>query len=249
MIPAPQPHASQNVLEVRFKPNARILDRRGDWVETLASKLDLPRWQIIDNRVDLFTEDRSLRAFISFRNFGYIAEDVKKLSQHQDWARKALKAVFTLPGFPTPLQTVRVGVRGRFCVAYSGSFESLRDLIVASYVAPSEALTAALGSEVLLKDIGAPLNFSDDVGNFNTHCGAMRRDQLKQFFENRDGLPEVALYYDVDYWQNEPATLGQYDLIAKVESYSKAVRTRFKQATELVLAGSALEAPVGQNAS
>lgn len=249
-ISVPSPSASEQVVEVRFSPTPKILDRRGDWAELLTAALDLPEWQIIENRLDVLNKARSRHAFLSFRNMGYIAQDAQNPNQHRQWARTALRAVFKLPGFPKRLHVERVGVRGRFCVSFDGSFESLRDAVVDHYIKPSTDLLSAFGKEVELQDIGAPLVFSDPLGSFNTQCGPMRRAQLEQFFKNRkNDLPEVGLYFDVDYWLMPGASMDAHDLGSLVEAFGKGVWARYKQAVGTALATSSVVAVAATNGS
>lgn len=234
MIAIASPRVSESVLEVRFKPDPRVLDRRGEWADVLSAKLGMSRWQIIENRLDLSSEKSKERAFLSFRNFGYIADDVRGPDAWRERASAVVHAIFRLSGFHSPLLIERIGVRGRFCMPFSGTFAELREAFSQSYVGPADPLMSALGEGVRLEDVGAPLNFSDELGNFNTTCGPMGREQLGEFFKKRSDLPEVGLYYDIDYWQRSERAMDVHDLAKVVGQYSKAVWRRLGQVNTLV---------------
>jgi hypothetical protein len=49
--------ASEHVFEIRYRPNAKILDKRGEWAEKLSHELELPAWRIGANRLDVVNEE------------------------------------------------------------------------------------------------------------------------------------------------------------------------------------------------
>ena len=67
---------SDQVFEIRYRPNARILDRRGEWAVELSSQLKLPTWQVGPNRIDLSNSTSEHRAFVSFSGSAQESEEV-----------------------------------------------------------------------------------------------------------------------------------------------------------------------------
>ena len=63
------------IVEVRYKANPKILDFRGMWADGISQHMSMDRWEIIENRVDVHNEDRSLHAFVSFRNAGFTSKN------------------------------------------------------------------------------------------------------------------------------------------------------------------------------
>jgi hypothetical protein len=57
---------SETVLEIRYRPNARVLDHRGAWAEIISAHMSLPQWNIVENRVDIHSKDKSQHVFVSF---------------------------------------------------------------------------------------------------------------------------------------------------------------------------------------
>ena len=45
MVASDQEIHNEFLLEIRYKPNARILDHRGDWAERISEHMRLPRWR------------------------------------------------------------------------------------------------------------------------------------------------------------------------------------------------------------
>jgi hypothetical protein len=61
---------SENIIEVRYKPNPKLLDYRGTWAEMISTYLELSEWKIVENRFDVFDKDKSKRIFVSFEMKG-----------------------------------------------------------------------------------------------------------------------------------------------------------------------------------
>ena len=58
------------LLEIRYSPNAKILDYRGTWAETVSKHMELSEWQIQENRFDVYDKQDTKRFFVSYRNAG-----------------------------------------------------------------------------------------------------------------------------------------------------------------------------------
>jgi hypothetical protein len=50
---------NEHVLEVRYKPNPKVLDYRGTWAESISDHMKLPEWRIVENRIDIY--DKKIR--------------------------------------------------------------------------------------------------------------------------------------------------------------------------------------------
>ena len=66
---------NEYTLEIRYRPNPKILDFRGSWAEAISAHMKLPEWSILENRVDIYDDKTKERAFVGFRNAGYVAQD------------------------------------------------------------------------------------------------------------------------------------------------------------------------------
>jgi hypothetical protein len=207
------PRTNELITEVRFKPNPRVLDHRGEWAEALISSLDLPAWQIDDNSVKVANKDATRIVTLGFQNVIAQARDIETKNFFPEFASKAIRTIFTLDGFG-PVEVGRIGVRSKFCNYFRGEFSDLVSRSSQRYVMPTKALANVFGRSARLIDIGAPLNFEDEDGFFNTNCGPMNRDQLKQFFVKNEGFPEVGLYFEIDYF-SKPQSILRAEVVAE----------------------------------
>src|SRR5438445_7505171 len=66
---------TDHVFEVRYKPNARFLDYRGQWAELIAEHMKATEWRITENRLDVFDKSEARRFFLAFRNCGATIRD------------------------------------------------------------------------------------------------------------------------------------------------------------------------------
>lgn len=226
---------NEHVLEIRYKPNPRVLDYRGTWAEQLSEHLGLAHWRIIENRIDIFSEHQVEHAFVGFRNAGFIASDTPTKNFFSDKATKLFRFLFTLEPFGDSLHVERLGVRSRFCTPFQDSFERLTQLFSTRYVTITPAARDAIGDSAKLIDMGAPLNFVDRLGNFNTHAGPMIKVQLANFFRKDTGFPEVGLFYDIDYFIRPAKILSGREVLAAISGFANEAWERHDRVKAVVL--------------
>lgn len=229
------PRTNEQIVEIRYRPNPRILDRRGTWAAEISAEMGLEHWRIVENRVDSFDETQSQHAFVGFRNAGFTASDTPTRNFFADKAAKLLRFLFTLDGFGTELFVERIGVRCKFCSPYADGFERLVELFANRYVTLTPDAKTAIGTRARLIDIGAPLNFADHLGNFNSHCGPMARKQLAEFFRKNEGFPEVGLYYDIDYFIHPDRVMLGREVVGTVTGFANEAWDRYERVQLLIL--------------
>jgi len=230
-----KPVVNEHVLEIRYKPNPKILDLRGTWAEQVSLHMDLPHWRIVENRIDVFTEGESIHAFIGFRNGGMTALDTPTKNFFPDQATKLLRFLFSLDAFGDPLFVERLGVRSKFCTPFSGEFDELKERYSTRYLSLTEKARQAIGEKVKLIDIGGPLNFADHLGNFNTMSGPMPREQFSGFFKRKEGFPKVGLFLDIDYWLRPNESIAGKKLIKEIYAFAIAAWERYERIRDLIL--------------
>lgn len=223
---------SQLVLEIRYQPNAKVLDHRGQWAESVATQMSLPHWLIVDNRLDVFDEEQTTRCFVGFRNVGYVTANPPTNNFFADQCIKFIRFVMALEGFQSPLLVGRIGVRSRALKPFDGTMEELVGRYKTRYYGVKPEAERALNGELV--DIGGALNLKDKHGNFNTHGGPMPLEQAETFFPNGKDIPQVGLYFDIDYWVR-PAKLMTVDEITKtIRQFSNESITKSTQVADLI---------------
>lgn len=231
------PTTNEHVVELRYRPNAKILDHRGVWAEQISEHLELPHWQIIENRIDIFSKGQTEHAFVGFRNAGYTAADTPTKNFFTDKATKLFRFLFTLDNFGRELFVERLGLKSKFSTIYEGTFEELTARFADRYVKLSPEAATAIGSDAKLVDIGAPLNFVDKRGNFNTVAGPMSRQQLPTFFRKDEGFPEVALYYEIDYFIKPSRELSGKEIVSTITAFAHEAWSKNERIASLVVEG------------
>ena len=121
------PDLNEHILEVRYKPNPKILDYRGSWAEAISDYMTLSEWRILENRIDIYDKENKDHAFVGFRNSGFVAHDTPTKHYFPDKAVRFFKYLLSLDGFEKSPYVERIGVRSKFCKEYEGSFDELRD--------------------------------------------------------------------------------------------------------------------------
>ena len=221
------------VLEIRYKPNATILDFRGLWSEKISSNMWFTEWRIVENRADIYTKDGSNRCFVGFRNAGFVTHDSPTANYFPDQAGKFIRFLLGLDGFNNPLFIERIGVRAKFLTPHTDTFEDLLQRYTQHYLRLTDVAEKTLGAKLL--DIGGNLNFVDKFGNFNTVSGPMAQEQMNQYFDWKEDLPVVGLYYDIDYWLKPRKELAEAETLRNISSFSKEAWSRHDQFRHLIL--------------
>jgi hypothetical protein len=222
---------SAHLFEIRYKPSAKILDKRGEWADVLATEMGFSHWNIGPNRIDINDEDGH-SCFVSFRNAGYAARDAIH-STFQDNAVKFFKAVLQLDDFPKPLSVERIGVRQKYLSPFDGAFEELVERFTKHYIRLTDQAVEAIGGKLI--DIGAPLNFADRHGNFNTQAGPVAKEQGKQLMEGREDLPAIGFYYDIDYWLKKPGEMKDGQILQVIKDFAVEGSARHDRIRKLII--------------
>jgi hypothetical protein len=140
------------------------------------------------------------------------------------------------------LPVERLGVRHKLGVPFDGAYEVLLDHLSKNYVQLAPRLQESL-HDAHLVDIGAPLNFTDNVGNFNTSVGPVKEAQLRDFLGKREGIPAIGVYIDVDYWVKPGGLLTDSETVAKVSAFAAAAYRRAEILRELTTVATSVAAP------
>jgi hypothetical protein len=224
---------NEQIVEIRYRPNAKVLDYRGTWAEMLAEHLSLTEWQIIENRFDVFDKDNSRLGFVSYKNAGFIVHNSPTKNYFSDQANKFFRFLFDQKPFGDPLFIARVGVRSRFATEYNGSFEQLLELYSSRFLTLTPQAKTALAAKII--DLGGPIDAETALGKINSRSGPMSKQQIKEFFEFEDSPPDVAFYLDIDYWQKPECQVASKDLLATLRRYADENWDRHERIISLVL--------------
>ena len=206
---------SEQILEIRYTPNPSFLDYRGTFAQAIAELLNLENWQINENRIDIFNNEKITRAFVSYKNLGLIIHNSPEKGYFSDQATKFVKYVFSQKPFEVPIHILRIGVRSRFAEEVDMEFSELVELFSKKYCGPTEEVKGIFSGNLV--DVGAPLNFELENGAINSHTGPMGQSQVKGFFPLLKVIPEIAIYTELDYWKI-------FDKPLKVEEVTRALK-------------------------
>ena len=112
------------------------------------------------------------------------------------------------------------------------AFDELLARFISKYGGPKESADRLLGGK--LQDILLVLERADSLGNFRCNSGPMPRAQLSQFFQDRKDMPEVSLFFEVDYWLRPSKPLSHDQIIAQIREFADAGWSKFEVIRELV---------------
>lgn len=224
---------NEHVLELRYKPNPKILDYRGTWAKAISDHMGLPEWRIGENRIDIYAGNNKDRAFVGFRNSGFVAFNTPTKNYFSEKAAKFFNYLFDLEGFEKKPYIERLGVRSKFCKAYNGDFDQLLQKYISNYLSLTDKARKIINAKIL--DIGGPINFADRYGNFNTMSGPMTDEQMGQYFQTKEDLPAVGLFFDIDYWLTPKRELNKQEILSHIKQFTDSAWGRFDSLSGLIL--------------
>lgn len=237
--PADQVRPNQITFQLNFKPNPRIMSHFGDLAADLCSGLDFVHWRVSPTRLDVHNEGDTRHVFITHNVFAYLSKNVDDPDAYHKCASSVLTRLLDFSVFEKSPYVARIGVRPRFLTKFSGSFEQLRDRVKDRYVNITKKALEAISTAgtTSLTDIGAPLYFKDQHGDFNTHCGPMKPDQSGQFFPDfkPEELPDVALYFDNDYYITPDREMSASEIAKKIGEFLSTAWSRHQQVRKLIV--------------
>lgn len=200
-------------LEIRFKPWASILDKRGKIAEALSSKR-FDRWTISENTV-VFSSSRVryTQAFFSFTNLGFGITRTRPVEEFNEGAIEFVRKAWQ---FFLTNEITRIGVRSIFLSEVQG-FKETMGRFRNRFLKLSEAEVEKFGGDLV--DVGFPLNFSVGDRRFNIMTGAMEKEQALERYGRGEELPQAGIYVDVDYFKSKfKRALRQKDVFAFIKS-------------------------------
>jgi hypothetical protein len=227
---------SEHVLEIRYKPDPRILDYRGELALSISNEMKLPKWRIGQNRVDVYEEGELTRVFVSFRNAGVVIRNPSLGDFFPNQSNKFLRFVFTRKPFSRDNTFVqRLGVKSRYAISSQMSFEELLERYMNSVLSLTPEALSAFDAKVI--DIGMPLNFSTQIGKINSISGPMEKEQLSSFFkfQKSENLPDVALYLEFDYWLRPEKAMSLKKILSLTKQYAQGNWDRYQRLQALIL--------------
>lgn len=189
---------TKHICEVRFKPDPKILDRRGEVTAALSDNT-FKNWKITNNKIEFANEDDMfVSAFFSYRNLGTSSCFPHDSQYFIDTTKEFIKRSWTF--FPSN-NVVRVGVRSSVLVDLGKSFKDYFEMYKKNI---SQFSKKGLFNADLV-DVGLNLNFANGDEYFNVTTGPMEQEQMKIFFQenSEEELPDTCVYVEIDYFKKD----------------------------------------------
>jgi hypothetical protein len=189
---------SRYVCEIRFKPDPKFLDKRGEMVSILSNET-FPNWKILDNRVDFGNDkDLGVSAFSSFKNLGVTSRFPHDKNYFLNTTKDFIKNSWL---FLPSNGLIRVGIRSSIFLDLGKSFKDYFE----GYKRKVSFLSKNNYFKANLVDIGFNLNFANGKEYFNITTGPMDREQAKVLFDGltEENIPDTGIYVEVDYFKKD----------------------------------------------
>ncbi len=189
---------AEHVVEIRYKPTMGFLDKKALVGEHLSDKLKLPKFEIGFDGFNLWNEEKNLKLFVSYKNYGIAFSNPSTETIFVDTFKKMTEGLKEIPENFKFNSIIRHGVKSTFFFPWDQSFEDLRKKIEKNFGNISSEALSCFKRDVT--DIGLFWNFKGKNSMMNTQCGPMRKEQALQYFSPvlSKKLPELGLFFLVD---------------------------------------------------
>ena len=222
----------EQIYEIRYRPNPILMDHRGQIVQQMKKELGYTESKFDPVRVDAKTKKGDERSFVSIGNAGLTIDQAGGTELFMEKFKSVFDVMFGFDFMESPIHIARIGVRAKFLVDCGLTFERLRKHFLERYVRIHDAAEAVYDASIV--DVAAPLNFTDKLGSFNTNSGPMRVSQAKDLFNPNLPVPDVGLYYDIDYYTKPEKEMENSEIVEQIETFAKANLDRFGSIRELI---------------
>ena len=188
---------SKHIVEIRYKPNPRFFDKRGELVESLVSNL-FNQWNVSNNRINFLSkENEKISAFFGFRNFGLFTNYPNTTNFFKEKSKDFIHSAWT--HFSTDKIT-RIGIRSIYLVG-SKNPKKFFDEYRKKFLGLSDEDLKKFDGDLI--NINFSLNFASGEDFFNIITGPMKKSQSKKFLIDDEKIPTSGIYVDTDYFRKE----------------------------------------------
>jgi hypothetical protein len=197
---------SSFLFELRFKPSAVILDKRGQIAEALVDE-SLPVWSIGADRIDISNpKNKKFHGVFTHQAFAFYGNLIEA-DEFKSMAKSFFQKAWSF--FPRG-SAYRLGVRAKFVndlqsEEFSGLVEKYRN----TFVKIENTELEELGT---LSDIAFPtLEMKSGEDQITISSGPMKKEQIKTLMEipeiEESEIPDVGVFVDVDYFNTNSSFL------------------------------------------
>lgn len=192
------------IYEIRYSPNPKFLDFRGDIAQELVQRFDMPHWRIGENLAEAYNgennpDDGSEKYFLSFRNAGLVMRGVDDRSIFYERTKDHINFLFSLRKIfkDNDYYITRIGMMSKYVTAYSGDFSALLDKYQTYFITPKQSFIDCFDAN--LTDISGVINLETRDGvKIHSRSGPMEKAQIKTFFPNQEVEFDLGLYFEID---------------------------------------------------
>ncbi len=204
---------TEYLVEVRFVPNSKVLDKRGDIASQVSLSTDFDHWNIGTNKIS-FTNSKKEKIYsaFGFKNLGVLS---KYPNDQETFLNETKSFIKTCWNFYDSSQTIRIGVKTKYLIEID-SFKKAFDAYRKKFLHINDKDIANFGGDLI--DVGFPLNFADGENFFNVTTGPMQKKEFEQFIDVPEDVFDSGIYIDVDYFTTEISpNIRQKDLFEFIE--------------------------------
>jgi hypothetical protein len=186
--------------QLRFAPQARFADVRGQVTEELSRTHDLAEWAWGDALVHVFSADRTTNLIVTGRELRAGFEHIERVDDLRESVRSFFSFGLDVLGVE---EVIFLGVRTHWLAAVD-SFDELRDWLVSTFSRGAAPVLEPFGGSST--DAAWVFEFHQQDPKHSLRFGPMKQAQLIEQHlatDSSEGIPAEFLFVDMDRVYNE----------------------------------------------
>lgn len=186
-------HVFNHFFEVRFNPDPRLLDKRGQMIQQLMGR-SFNQWRILGEQVEVSHEqNKEVVASFSLRNFIVISRSSNDSNAFIASVEEFIKTMWSQFSSNT---ITRLGVRSQ-CLVETADYNQTLQAFQHRFLKLSKDELNSFGGSLV--DFAFPLHFSHGENLAHLNTGAMAYLQSQQFFGDR--AFQSGVFLELDYFR------------------------------------------------
>lgn len=209
-------------IEVRFEPDAKILDMRGE-IATSVLKKQFTDWVISENKIDFSNKGTDeFGANFSYKGLGIYSSYPNPLTFIKNSAESFIKSTWD---YFKDNKIQRIGIR-TVSLTETTDYQKTFDAYKEKFFKVNEEMLSNFDGK--LYDIGFPMNFVDGNKYIHMMTGPMYAKQSTQYFDNIKDIPKYGIFVDVDYYMEDCLSISTSKALINfiIEALDKEKRYR-----------------------
>ncbi len=215
------------LMEIRYEPDSQFFDSKGRYIYALKESMGLNKWELKDEDLELFSENKQKKVFFTYKHFGIVMVNPETNFEFCDAASKLIREIYKI-SFMSNQKILRIGLRTKRIKELDMKLEQFVEHKTKLFY--NDTILGLLSDSEII-DIGISIDAKDDVGSFSLSAGPMEKEQaIEMFKELKDeDIPDFGFFSDIDYYSVPKRVLSHGAIVTEINAMIRKIDKRDKE--------------------